>query len=68
MCERLKPDKDNLECNHRADLFCLMCINTVDFNLYRSAYETISEYLDYLQDHKLKEIKAKLELIFLSKN
>ena len=61
---RLKPDQSNFECNHSPDLFCLMCVNTIDFNKYRSAYEMLSDYLEYLPDEKLKEIKSKLELIF----
>ncbi len=61
---RLKPDIKNLSCNHSPDLFCLMCINSVNFDLYRNAYELLTDYIQYLPDKEKLELQSKLNKLF----
>jgi len=56
---RLKPDNKNLSCNHSPDLFCLMCINSINFDLYKNAYELLSDYIQHLPDNYKKELELK---------
>jgi hypothetical protein len=61
---RLKPDIKDLSCNHSPDLFCLMCINSVNFDLYRNAYELLTDYIQYLPDKEKLELQSKLNKLF----
>ena len=64
MCMRLKPDTNNLSCNHNPDLFCLMCINSVNFDLYKNAYQLFMDYIEYLPDNHRLELQSKLDKLF----
>jgi len=64
MCMRLKPDIKDLSCNHSPDLFCLMCINSVNFDLYKNAYELLTDYIQYLPDKEKLELQSKLDILF----
>ena len=64
MCMRLKPDTKNLSCNHNPDLFCLMCINSVNFDLYKNAYELLTDYIQHLPDNYKTELELKLDTLF----
>ena len=64
MCMRLKPDTKNLSCNHNPDLFCLMCINSVNFDLYKNAYELLTDYIQHLPDNYKRELELKLDKLF----
>jgi hypothetical protein len=64
MCMRLKPDTNDLSCNHSPDLFCLMCINSVNFDLYKNAYELLTDYIQYLPDNHRLELQSKLDKLF----
>ena len=64
MCMRLKPDIKDLSCNHSPDLFCLMCINSVNFDLYKNAYELLTDYIQYLPDKEKLELQSKLNKLF----
>ena len=61
---RLKPDIKNLSCTHNPDLFCLMCINSVNFDLYKNAYELLIDYIQYLPDKEKLELQSKLNKLF----
>ena len=61
---RLKPDTNDLSCNHSPDLFCLMCINSVNFDLYKNAYELLTDYIQHLPDNYKKELELKLNNLF----
>jgi hypothetical protein len=61
---RLKPDTKDLNCNHSPDLFCLMCINSVNFDLYKNAYELLNYYIKYLPDKEKLELQSKLNKLF----
>ncbi len=61
---RLKPDTNNLSCNHNPDLFCLMCINSVNFDLYKNAYQLFMDYVEYLPDNHKLELQSKLDKLF----
>ena len=64
MCMRLKPDSTDLSCNHSPDLFCLMCINSVNFDLYKNAYELLTDYIQHLPDNYKTELELKLDTLF----
>ena len=64
MCMRLKPDSTDLSCNHSPDLFCLMCINSVNFDLYKNAYELLTDYIQFLPDKEKLELQSKLDNLF----
>lgn len=64
MCMRLKPDTENLSCNHSPDLFCLMCINSVNFDLYKNAYELFIDYIEHLPNKHRIELQLKLNTLF----
>jgi len=64
MCMRLKPDIKDLSCEHSPDLFCLMCINSVNFDLYKNAYELLTDYIQYLPDNHKLELQSKLDILF----
>ncbi len=64
MCMRLKPDTSDLSCNHNPDLFCLMCINSVNFDLYKNDYQLFMDYIEYLPDNHKLELQSKLDKLF----